>query len=168
MKWCLAHRFDAEATALADRHYSRQKIGTPQFVPPGRCIVLVTTCARAVWVTSWPFEEFTRHEWAGAWVCSIFRNEGAGLSSELVRDAVSITRNFWSPPSTGIVTFVDRKKVRPKADPGYCFMRAGFSRVGITKRFRLIALQMLPEDMPEAKQPSIRPADTLPLFKALA
>ena len=67
MRWALSHRFDARALPLADRHYNRQKVGSPQFVPPGRCLVLLTEDARALWVTSWPFAEFTKHAWAGAW-----------------------------------------------------------------------------------------------------
>jgi hypothetical protein len=34
--WLLSHRFDVRALRLADRHYSRQKPGTNQFVAPGR------------------------------------------------------------------------------------------------------------------------------------
>ena len=57
MIWRLSHRADPYARNIADRHYNRQKIGTPQFVPPGRCLVLVaeTSTGRALWVTSWPF-----------------------------------------------------------------------------------------------------------------
>lgn len=40
MIWSLSDRFDPRARGLADRHYNRQKPGTPQFVPPGRCLVL--------------------------------------------------------------------------------------------------------------------------------
>jgi hypothetical protein len=39
--------------------------------------------------------------------------------------------------------------VRPKRDPGRCFVRAGFTRVGQTKG-GLVALQMLPDQMPDA------------------
>jgi hypothetical protein len=48
-----------------------------------------------------------------------------------------------------MVTFVDRGKTRPKKNPGYCFIRAGFRPVGETKAHKLIALQLLPKDMPE-------------------
>jgi hypothetical protein len=81
MQWRISDRADPEARALADRHYNRQKPGTPQFVPPGRCLVLV--CDKAFWVTSWPFAEYTKHAWAGAWVCSAFRNEGAAWRRRL-------------------------------------------------------------------------------------
>jgi hypothetical protein len=108
--WKMSHRFDVRALPLADRHYNRREVGSPQFVPPGRCVVLLTRCERALWVTSWPFAEFVRHAWAGAWVNSLFRNEGAGLSSDLIRQAISITRGIWSPPALGIVTFVDPSK----------------------------------------------------------
>lgn len=40
MIWQLSDRADPEARRIADRHYNRQKPGTPQFVPPGRCLVL--------------------------------------------------------------------------------------------------------------------------------
>ena len=157
--WCLSHRADPEAAAIADRHYNRQKIGSPQFVPPGRCLVLKTICGRALWVTSWPFAEYVKHAWAGAWINSLFRNEGAGLSSELILSAVSITKYHWDVPPLGMVTFVDADKTRKKRDPGRCYRKAGFRHVGFTKG-GLWALQLLPVDMPDATLPDAR----LPLF----
>ena len=116
-------------------------------------MVLTATTGPALWVTSWPFAEYTKHAWAGAWVNSCFRNEGAGLSSELIREAVSATRWIWDPPPLGMITFVDATKVRPKADPGYCYQVAGFNRVGKTKVNKLLAFQLLPDEMPEPRPP---------------
>lgn len=146
MRWRESHRFDARALPLADRHYNRQKIGSPQFVPPGRCVVLLTEEADALWCTSWPFAEYVKHAWAGAWVNSLFRNESTHLSSDLIREAIAVTRNKWQPPDLGIVTFVDPSQVK-SVNPGYCYLRAGFRRVGATKG-GLVALQMLPHRMP--------------------
>ena len=160
--WCLSGRADQEARVIADRHYNRQKVGSKQFVPPGRCLVLITVCRRALWVTSWPFAEYVKHEWAGAWMNSLFRNEGAGLSSDLIREAVAITRWRWpEPPGLGMVTFVDRDKIKHKRDPGRCYKKAGFRHVGETKA-GLLALQMVPDAMPEPHGPSI------PLFMTAA
>jgi len=148
MIWRLSNRADPKAVALADRHYNRQKVGSPQFVPPGRCVVLLSECERAVWVTSWPFAQYVKHAWAGAWVNSIFRNEGAGLSSELIREAIAATLTQWpEPPELGIISFVNADKVRHKRDPGRCYIKAGFSHVGETKG-GLLAFQLLPKDMP--------------------
>lgn len=150
MRWTISHRADIEALPLADRHYNRQKIGSPQFVPPGRCIVLLSRCRNALWVSSWPFAEFVRHAWAGAWMCTMFRNEGAGLSSELITEALAVTRYIWGDaPPLGMVTFVDRKKTRHKRDPGRCYRKAGWRYVGDTAG-GLAALQILPEQMPPA------------------
>jgi hypothetical protein len=152
MNWTLTHRAGPAARALADRHYSRQTIGSPQFVPPGRCLVLLSD-SPAYWVTSWPFAEYTKHAWAGAWICSAFRNEGPVLSSSLVREAVACTRHKWpSVPDLGMITFIDVEKVRHKRDPGRCFLKAGFKKVGYTKG-GLLALQLLPDAMPEASPP---------------
>ncbi len=165
MPWILSNRADPFAREIADRHYNRQKVGAPQFVPPGRCHVLtaVTTTGRALWVSSAPFAEFVKHAWAGAWMCTAFRNEGAGLSSELIRAAVAATLSLalsppvgiepWGPPpALGFMTFVDASKVRRKRDPGRCYLRAGWERVGTT-RGGLVALQLRPEDFPPPEAP---------------
>jgi hypothetical protein len=152
MRWQLSDTGDARACALADRHYSRQTIGAPQMMPPGRKLVFLTESADAVFGSLWPFAEYVRHAWAGAWSCSIFRNESAHLSSELITEALAATRYFWpEPPPLGMVTMVNRDKVA-SVNPGYCFKKAGFRAVGFTKG-GLVVLQLLPEDMPQAVAP---------------
>jgi hypothetical protein len=148
----MSHRADCRALPMADRHYNRQKIGSPQFVPPGRCVVLLRP-EQALWVTSWPFAEYVRHAWPGAWVNSLFRREDGPVASELIRAAVAVTRSIWNPPEQGMVSFVDPKHVKPKRVRGkviygYCYMRAGFKHVGFTKG-GLWTWQMLPHEMPE-------------------
>jgi len=144
--WRPSWRADPAARALADRHYTRQTHGAAQFVPPGRCLVLLTADKTALWVTSWPFPQFVRHAWPGAWVCQIFRNENpaAHLSSDLITRAVAHTRARWpAVPAAGIVTFVDPARTEAKDIPGWCFLRAGWSHVGFTKS-GLWAYQQLP------------------------
>jgi hypothetical protein len=149
MNWVVSHRADPRAAAIADRHYNRQKIGAPQFVPPGRCLVLLTEKGDALWVTSYPFAQYVKHAWAGAWICSCFRNESAALSSRLITEAVMCTRwYFGEPPPLGMVTFVNTHFTRSR-NPGYCYKQAGFRQVGFTKG-GLVALQLLPVDMPPA------------------
>lgn len=158
MRWMLSYRADPRARDIADRHYNRQKVGAPQFVPPGRCVVLLTPDANALWVTSWPFAEYVKHRWAGAWVNSLFRREGGDLSSALIRDAVSATRwAYGDPPSLGMVTFIDRSATKSKKDPGYCYLKAGFEPDGETEA-GLIAVRLRPENMPDPKPPLGAPA----------
>lgn len=162
MEWHLSSRADRRALPLADRHYNRQKPGTPQFVPPGRCLVLLTGDRRALWTTSWPFAEFVKHEWAGAWLCSLFRNEESSLSSSLIRQALAATRwAFGPPPALGMVTFVDPSKVPGffRRTPtgrvlewGYSFQKAGFEYAGWTKG-GLFALRLAAEQIPEPRAP---------------
>lgn len=156
--WMLSNRADPSALPLADRHYNRQKPGTPQFVPPGSCVVLLTPEADAVWVTSWPIAEYTQHAWAGAWVNSLFRNESNRVASELIRAAVAATRwHYGEPPAIGMVTFIDASKVNPIKRRGqllwgYSYLKAGFRQVGETKG-GLLTFQILPPDMPEPSPP---------------
>jgi len=151
MHWHLSGRADPAAREIADRHYNRQTVGAPQFVPPGRCLVLVAE--RAVWVTSWPFADYVKHAWPGAWLCSCFRNEGAVLSSVLIREAVAATRFYWPDvPALGMITFIDTTKTRRKRDPGRCYRKAGFCVAGRTAG-GLVVLQLLPGNMPAAESP---------------
>lgn len=159
MTWTKSNRADPKARAVADRHYNRQKPGSPQFVPPGRCLVLYAEneTGKALWVTSWPYAQYVKHQWAGAWMCSAFRNEGAGVASELIREAVAATMEYFGePPEQGMVTFIDRKKVKPTMVHGVptwgrTYALAGFRYVGETKG-GLMAMQLLPKDMPKPKE----------------
>jgi hypothetical protein len=49
-----------------------------------------------------------------------------------------------------MITFVDPRHVRPKRDPGHTFIIAGFRPVGLTRKEKLVALQLAPDRMPEA------------------
>jgi hypothetical protein len=156
MRWRISYRNDDRARPLADRHYNRQKVGSPGFVPPGRCLVLLSDDELAVWVTSWPDARYVQHAWAGAWVNSLFRREGGDRASELIRSAVAASCSIWTPPQLGLVTFVDPSRVpgvmvRGRRVCGYCYQRAGFEHVGFTKG-GLWAWQLLPAKMPQPEQ----------------
>jgi hypothetical protein len=173
LSWRLSDRADAEARVLADVHYSRQKPGTPQFVPPGRALVL--KCEGAYWVTSWPYAEYVKHRWGGAWVCSAFRRERhcQERASDLIKAAVAATRWYWrhggnpkwdEPEPCQVVTFVDPDKVLPKTDygrrsqsesskPGRCFIKAGFEPDGCTVDRQLSAFVLPCTSYPDAAAP---------------
>lgn len=159
MIWRRSWRADPAARELADRHYNRQKIGAQQFVPPGACAVLVAgDPVDALWITSAPVAAYVRHAWAGAWVCSCYRNEKPGRrSSDLIRDAIAASRAMLGdPPDLGMVTFVDERKVRPKSTPGRCFIEAGFEPVGRTTERDYLALLLPPDRMPAPAAPRQR------------
>ena len=166
--WILSHRFDPAARVIADRHYNRQKPGTPQFVPPGRCTVF--RGHRMLWVTSWPFGQFVRHAWPGAWVCSAFRREvhRGHQASTLIRLAIAHTRHVVGGfPIVAsrrgypivMVTFIDEAKTRAKQHPGACYRHAGFVEDGRTKG-GLVALVLPLAALPEPLAP-LEPAPEL-------
>lgn len=149
--------------------------------------MFLTDCGRAFWITSAPLAEWVKHAWAGAWVCSAFRSEGAGTASELIRQAVAATRaHYGAPPALGMVTFIDRRcrKCRKQfpvcacAEPdwivrptmvrgtpvwGWTYRKAGFIEAGETKG-GLLALQLLPDAMPGPLAANQRTMHGMPLF----
>ncbi|MCY9690588.1 hypothetical protein M5W70_18360 [Paenibacillus larvae] len=136
--WILTHKGDSSCRLLADRHYSRQTIGHPMFTRPGRNLVLRTALGNAVWVT-W---SGIRDDGLDAWECTIFRNETHYLSSNLIRSAVEATIAEWgTPPVDGIITYVDPKKIN-SMNPGCCFKKAGWQRIGKNSKRGLILLQV--------------------------
>lgn len=160
MHWKTSNRFDKRALPIADRHYNRRTPGSNQFVPPGRCVVFLSVKEDALWVTSWPFAEYVWHDWPGAWINSLFRNEGEALSSTLIREAVAATRYYWPKvPKDGLVTFINPKYVRPIKRRGedlygYSYIKAGFVRaVPPETKGGLLAFQLLPGSMPEPQPP---------------
>ena len=124
-------KFDRDACALADRHYSRRKVGSPQFMPPGQTLVLVTEDRRAVfgWWRPHPASGLPSMNGRDGWTCTIFRNEGAGLSSELILAAEPILLERHDCGPDGLMSYVWDRKVR-SVNPGYCFRMAGYTRIG--------------------------------------
>jgi hypothetical protein len=59
--------------------------------------------------------------------CTLFRNEGSHLSSDLIREAVGLTVAKWGRPTDGLVTYIAHGKVR-SVNPGCCFKKAGWRR----------------------------------------
>ena len=89
-------------------------------------------------------------------MCSAFRNEGAGVASELISHAIALTRAFYGePPLQGMVTFIDTKKVHPTMTRGVktwgrTWKLAGFREVGFTEG-GLLALGIYGKNMPAAE-----------------
>ncbi len=76
----------------------------------------------------------------------IFRNLGAGLSSDLIREAHETTVVEWlnrygALPAARLRTEIDIKKVRSR-NPGFCYLMAGWER-GPIRRGKLFLLAPL-------------------------
>lgn len=135
--WKHVHHLDVRARLLADRHYSRQTIGAPEFCPPGNKIVLLGLNDDALWVSHRPDPkaglELKRMDGYDYFDNSYFRNESGERASDLIRQALAITRFLWQDydPPDGFHTFVNEAKVRPtivrgKPVYGWVFQKAGF------------------------------------------
>lgn len=110
------------------RHYTaRERRKVFQFVGPGQKTVLITPCGRALFV----WRKFIDDSGQVGVNCAVFRNEGAGLSSDLIRAADEIAWERW--PGERLYTYVDANKTRRKRDPGRCFRKAGWRPCGTTK-----------------------------------
>jgi hypothetical protein len=157
--WQYTKRADKVAAKIADRHYSRQTIGSDQFTPPGRVLCLVTPDYNALWATSWPYAEYVNREYQTAWLNCIFRNESELRSSDLIIEAIAATRwYFGDPPADGMITMINQFEVKPIKRRGvdhwgYSYEKAGFRHVGYTKDAGFMIFQLCPDNMPKAAAP---------------
>jgi hypothetical protein len=119
------------AARLADEHYSRRTVGSPQFMPPGQTLVLLTPDELAVfgWWRPDPSSGITAMNGLDGWTCTIFRNTGPTLSSELILDAERELLTRYDCGPDGLITYVRDDKIR-SPNPGYCFKMAGWSVTG--------------------------------------
>lgn len=135
MAWTRVPKFHREACLLADRHYSRRKPGTNQFMPPGQTIVLFRPGAVFGW---WrPRPGIRAMNGLDGWTCTIFRNETGELSSALILEA---ERFIDQCGPDGLITYVFDRKVR-SVNPGACFKAAGYERTGRSRDGRKTLLQ---------------------------
>lgn len=137
-RWLITDKGDPDALALVDGvsfggkpHYSRQTPGARMFTRNGQNLVFITADSMAAWVTFRPTPgKAKRADKLDAWENALFRNESGGrhLSSDLIREAVELSVAIWGPlPRDGFITFIKPSAIKPKKDPGYCYLRAGWS-----------------------------------------
>jgi hypothetical protein len=154
--WQRITKFDSLAAALADRHYSRRTVGSPQFMPPGETVILRTPAADAVfgWWRPHPASGLAAMNGLDGWTCTIFRNEGPVKSSILILEAEShLLDTGASVGPDGFITYVWDKRIK-SANPGYCFKCAGWRVTGRSADGRKTLLQKrataTPERAPQA------------------
>jgi hypothetical protein len=90
-------------------------------------MVLLTPCARALFVWR-KFYSMNNQQGVN---CAVFRNEGAGLASDLIKSACQIAWGRW--PDERLYTYVNPERVR-SSNPGFCFLMAGWRRCGVTQK----------------------------------
>jgi hypothetical protein len=125
--WMRVPDGDATALAIFARHYTFRGASRklPLILGPGEKMVLLTPDARALFA----WRKFIADNDQHGVNCAVFRNEGAGLSSELIRSADDLADQRW--PGERHYTYVDPRCVR-SANPGCCFLKAGYRRCGRT------------------------------------
>lgn len=133
--WWLTKDGDIDCLELYERHYSayQYKDGRKRklFVGPGEKVVLRTASGDAMFV----WRKFIDDSGQDGINCAVFRNESQHRSSDLVRQADAIADCLW--PHSRHYTFVRSSAVK-SANPGYCFLVAGWRRCGRTKSGLLI------------------------------
>ena len=133
--WWLTKDGDKACLALYERHYSaygyRDGRQRTQFVGPGEKVVLRTLRADAMFV----WRRFIDDSGQTGVNCAVFRNESPHRSSCLIRQADAIADCLW--PDSRHYTYVDAARVA-SANPGFCFISAGWKKCGRTPKGLLI------------------------------
>lgn len=157
--WQQIDHTDPRALEMADRHYSRQAPGTPEFTPSGHKIVLMHFAKdgtpAALWASHRPAPgKAVRADGRDVWACTMFRVEQRTvLASDLITEAVAITRGLWEPlPLGGYYTTINPRKVAPIKRRGqdvwgYCYIKAGW----VVEEVRTIARDLIILNLPLEK-----------------
>lgn len=143
--WQPVTKFDPRSATLADRHYSRRKPGSRQFMPPGQTLILMGVDEAAVfgWWRPHPRSGIVAMNGLRGWTCTIFRNEGRLRSSDLILEAEAELLARFDVGPDGLLTYVWDRRVA-SANPGYCFKKAGWRRIGRSADGRKTLLQKIP------------------------
>jgi hypothetical protein len=131
----ITNKADADCARLADKHYSRQKRGSLQFMPPGKTLVIRD--AGGLIVFGWHWAQIPRADKQEGYCCSIFRNEALRRSSEIILECEELVRKEWG--DRRMFTYVDADEIKTPTQkyrkflPGYCFLKAGWRYEGRSK-----------------------------------
>lgn len=136
--WWVTKDGDLDCLDLYERHYScyEYKDGRERklFAGPGQKIVLRTWDGDAMYV----WRKFKDASGQQGINCAVFRNESKHKSSDLIRQADAIADFVW--PGERHYTYVKGEAVR-STNPGFCYLKAGWRKCGMTKVRKLIILE---------------------------
>ena len=134
--WIEVRDGNPTAETLFRRHYSRrpgERKKRGLIFGPGEKLLLISPDACAMF--AWRKEKFRADKQQGV-NCAVFRNEGSGLSSTLIRAANALAWSRW--PGERHFTFVDAAKTSRRRGrrsvAGACFIHAGWRPCGKTER----------------------------------
>ncbi len=143
--WQEGRDADPTARAIFDRHYSRRRYRDgrrpAKFIGPGEYMLLKTPEADALFV----WRKFISDDGQRGVNCAIFRNESGRPSSGLILEAERLAWGRW--PGERLYTYVNPRKLGVRKcrgreycpwPPGGCFVRAGWTLCGRTRRGLLI------------------------------
>jgi len=150
--WLLSSSSDRRALDVVDGHglceglgphYSRRTPGSNTFTGVGREVVLVHGTGLAVWACVYQRTPSAKGSGGSRgrvgvadpkprylWRNMLFRNEGADLSSDLIREATERTYEEWierygALPEERLRTEIGVKEIR-SSNPGFCYIAAGW------------------------------------------
>ena len=142
MSWFGVKDGDPRAVVLFERHYScrngKRNHARYGFSGPGESMILLTQDCKALF--GWRKQKVHDDGQEGI-NCFIFRNEGDELSSQLIKEAVSLALARWG--NERLFTYVDSHKIR-SANPGACFLKAGWKRLKKQSKRGLTILELTP------------------------
>jgi len=128
--WWITKDGDIDCLEMYERHYScyQYKDGRKRilFCGPGEKIVLRTKFSDALFV----WRRFKDASGQQGINCAVFRNESHYLASDLIRQADAIADFVW--PCRRHYTYV-RKEAVKSTNAGFCFLKAGWKKCGLTK-----------------------------------
>lgn len=129
--WLRIRDANPGARELYKRHYSRRiyrDMRDPKkFIGPGQYLCLVLPEFKALFA----WRKFISMDNQVGINCAIFRRESGPIASVLILDAERWAWARWSNEHR-LYTYVNPKKIQ-SANPGYCFLVAGWRKCGITK-----------------------------------
>ncbi len=135
---------DARGLWLWNRHYSKYHYKDNRkprtWVGPGERIVLLGSDCLALWVWRKMNDGGMDHQEGVC--CSVFRNEGPRLSSELINEACELAWQKW--PNERLYTYINASAIRSH-NPGYCYKIAGWQICGQTKARGHLILEKWPD-----------------------
>lgn len=105
---------------------------------PGEKIALLTPD----WQAAFGWRKFIDKSGQNGVNCAFFRNESQVLSSWLILEAEKIAWARW--PGERLYTYVNAAVIK-SANPGYCYLKAGWRRCGHTAVKKLVILEKFPE-----------------------